>query len=294
MNTNEYFRAARNLVNPRLLVKIVVAILGVGSGGSLIADWFARLGIGVIILVERPGEVIQEHNITRHALGYSWLNKSKVEGVAARIIDINPLCEVRIAEADVVQDFGKVEDAVKDAGHLACCLDNEPGKHIANELSTNLGISTTFGAVFENGVGGEVFLHRPGDACYACFTRYAQRGVPIPEKKSKPVDYLTLDTLEPDVIPALGIDIAPIALAQARIALLEMTRVLSPERALHGNYLLLGNRAYEGLFPRMFHSEIHTIERNPDCLVCGRTTDSDGNISLEAARIRESLGIASS
>jgi len=41
-------------------------LVGAGSGGARVAQHLVQNGIGRIVLVDRPGEVLLEHNIVRH------------------------------------------------------------------------------------------------------------------------------------------------------------------------------------------------------------------------------------
>lgn len=292
MKQHTRFQAIERIVPLDYLASKCILVVGVGSGGSMVAEYLARLGFGWLILLERFGESIEEHNVIRHILGYPWLGRPKIEGVKARIREINPACQVEMIEADVVIDSARVARLISGCDHIACCVDNEPAKQSTNEIALILRISATFGGVYENGIGGEVFLYRPGGGCYACFSRQAQRGIPVPGEERPAVDYLSLETLEADVFPATGLDVSQIALIQARVALMTILEAVAPDQALPGNFVLFGNRPYEDIFPRVFHNEIRQIELRPECLVCGAPVEEGADIASEAARIRSALGVS--
>ena len=75
------------------LHKANTIILGVGGGGSCIAEIFARTGIGNITLVDFDKYEDSNKNRQIGALD-STLGISKVEIMSKRIIDINPNCNV--------------------------------------------------------------------------------------------------------------------------------------------------------------------------------------------------------
>ena len=78
-------------------------------------------------------------------------------------------------------------------------------------------------------------------------------------------------------------DIAQIALIQARVGLLTMLAKHDPAADFKGNYVLFGNRSVEGLFPRMLSSDIWEIPRDAGCLLCGaaRMSEADLDAAVE-------------
>ena len=74
-----------------------VAVFGVGGVGGHIAEALARTGVGHIDLFDR--DVVSLSNINRQVVAlHSTVGRPKVEVMAARIRDINPLCEVKAHE----------------------------------------------------------------------------------------------------------------------------------------------------------------------------------------------------
>lgn len=70
-----------------------VMIVGVGGVGSYAAEALARSAIGTIILVDY--DTVDITNINRQIIAlHSTINKTKVEVMKERIIDINPNCKV--------------------------------------------------------------------------------------------------------------------------------------------------------------------------------------------------------
>lgn len=74
-----------------------VCVVGIGGVGSWAAEALARTGVGSITLIDL--DMIAESNTNRqiHALGDEY-GKAKVDAMAARIRDINPLCTTRCIE----------------------------------------------------------------------------------------------------------------------------------------------------------------------------------------------------
>lgn len=96
-----------------------VAVVGVGGVGSWAAEALARSALGKITLIDL--DHVAESNINRqlHAAD-STLGKSKVDAMAARLLDINPACAVRtiddfVTPENVGELLGGDLDVVLDA-----------------------------------------------------------------------------------------------------------------------------------------------------------------------------------
>lgn len=84
-----------------------VAVFGVGGVGSFAVEALARSGVGHLVLIDKDD--IDETNINRqiHALS-STVDRSKVEVMRERILDINPAAQV-----DTIQKFFLPEESVE-------------------------------------------------------------------------------------------------------------------------------------------------------------------------------------
>ncbi|MBR5137063.1 MAG: tRNA threonylcarbamoyladenosine dehydratase [Clostridia bacterium] len=72
-----------------------VAVFGVGGVGGYVVEALARSGIGHIVLCD--SDSVEESNLNRQIVAlHSTLGKSKVEVAKARILDINPDCQVTV------------------------------------------------------------------------------------------------------------------------------------------------------------------------------------------------------
>lgn len=85
-----------------ILQQAHICVIGIGGVGSWAAESLARSGIGQITLIDHDD--IAESNINRqiHSLS-STLGQSKVEVMADRITQINPICKVNIID-DFITD----------------------------------------------------------------------------------------------------------------------------------------------------------------------------------------------
>lgn len=79
----------------RTLARSRVAVFGVGGVGGYAVEALARSGVGAIDLVD--DDAIGETNINRQvAATTSTIGECKTEAMAARVVDINPACTVRV------------------------------------------------------------------------------------------------------------------------------------------------------------------------------------------------------
>jgi len=170
---------------------------------------------------------------------------------------------------------------------LLACTDNQPSKHVINEVAVRLGIPVVGAGVYDGGIAGEVYATRPGAACYGCITAELQLKDSAPNKPLQ-IDYNNLDLDEIRSTSALNLDISQIALIHARVAL---NLLLSGEVELLGlppevNLIVFANRRVPGHFERPLHGDFFHIKNHPDCLVCGSPAQ---NVNAEAERILASL-----
>lgn len=80
-----------------------ICVVGIGGVGSWAAEALARSAVGRITLIDL--DMVAESNTNRQiqALGLEY-GKAKVEAMAARILAINPACEIHCIEDFVTQD----------------------------------------------------------------------------------------------------------------------------------------------------------------------------------------------
>ena len=94
-----------------------VAVFGVGGVGGYVVEALARAGVGAIDIIDN--DTVSESNINRQIIALSsTVGKKKVDVMKARVLDINPDCEVKAIDAfflpETPLDFS-VYDYVADA-----------------------------------------------------------------------------------------------------------------------------------------------------------------------------------
>lgn len=271
MNRREFYKRIPSNLDPEFLSQKRVVVAGVGSGGSRVAVELARLGVQ-LLLIDRPGECLEEHNVVRHVLGYASLNKRKLPELRRAIRNLNPCTRVRCQELDVFEDLRALaRELVRwHPDVVAVCTDNEQSKHSVDHLARSLGIPQVGAGVYDGGIGGEVYRVRPEEACYGCIAAKLQLQRYTPAEEIRP-DYNHLETQEIPSACALNLDIQQIASLQTRLVLDELLGADSGFTGLDPriNLCVFANRLVPGTFPRPFHAEFFQIDRHPECLDCG-------------------------
>ena len=290
MNEANYYKRVEQIFRPEQLRIKKVIVVGLGSGGSRVASDLGRLGVS-LTLVDLPGELLEEHNILRHVLGYDALGKPKTTELARYIRNLNPNTVTECVELDVTDNqtsFNRLIERVR-PDLLLACTDNQGSKHAINEAALRLGIPVVGAGVYDGGIAGEIFITHPGAACYGCIAAELQLTDSGP-KTALNVDYNNLDLAETRSTSALNLDIAQIALIHARVAL---NLLLSGEVDLLGippevNLIVFANRRVPGHFERPLHGDFFHIKSHPDCLVCGSPAQ---NVNAMAELILASLPV---
>lgn len=290
MNEAEYYKRVSQIFRPEQLRTKKVMIAGVGSGGSRVASDLGRLGVS-LTLVDLPGELLEEHNIVRHVLGHDSLGKPKTTELARYIRNLNHNTIIQCFDLDVTGNQADFEQLVEKLRPdlLLACTDNQASKHAINEAGVHLGIPAVGAGVYDGGIAGEVYIARPGAACYGCIAAELQLKDSGP-KQPLNIDYNNLDLGEIHSTSALNLDISQIALIHARVAL---NMLLLGEVDLLGlppevNLIVFANRRIPGHFERPLHGEFFHIKKHPDCLVCGLSAQ---DVNAEAERILASLPV---
>ena len=245
-----------------------VAVLGLGSGGGFAALSLAMSGVRRFVLVD--DDVLEAANLVRHVADDRYLGVAKAEAVADLIRHRNP-------NAEIVAVRGRVEDhrgLLAGVDLAVVGVDGEAAKYVINEVCLDEDVPAVYAGVYERGEGGDVCLIRPLDGpCYACWAGSLRDDAAVTQAGGEELDYGMIGaggTLEAQ--PGLWMHVVRVAAAQADMALNELLRGASAYRQLPGNTVILANVALEILNGDVSLPQTAlwaTVERDPDCLVCG-------------------------
>ncbi|MFN8372967.1 MAG: ThiF family adenylyltransferase [Anaerolineae bacterium] len=252
--------------NLKRLAQKRAAIIGLGSGGGIVAQALAMSGVGHFVLVD--DDTLEATNIPRHVADRRYLGQPKVEAVADLIHQRNP-------DAEVLTRVGRIEqnlDALDNADLVIVGVDGENAKYTINQICLQRKLKAIYAGVYERGEGGDVVVIRPYDGpCYACWAEHLREGM-----ATGPVEELDYGMIGPEgtmeAQPGLWLHVMSVAAVQADLALNELMHGMSVYKTMPGNTIIMANNAMEimdGVMSDPHTSIWITIERDPNCLVCG-------------------------
>jgi molybdopterin/thiamine biosynthesis adenylyltransferase len=245
-----------------------VAIIGLGTGGSLCADELARCAVDHFRLVDF--DRLEPPNIARHTCGLSGIGRFKTEAVADRIRDVNPACHIKRYEKDIVKDHAALEQVVKGSDLVLACTDNNRSRYAINEACLRLKVPAIYAGAYERAFGGFVMRVIPGKTpCYDCVIGSVQKSVGDAPYRQGPIAYSDIeDASQFKAEPGLSIDVHMIALIQAKMALLTLLRGTDSKLEDYPtDFLFWGNRR-EWIFPEPLYCKFAKTAFREDCPTC--------------------------
>ena len=276
------------LLETALLSERCICVVGLGTGGVHIAVELAKAGVGVFALIDE--DRLEIGNISRHHAGISCVGRRKVHAARDLLLETNPGVTVDVYpfSADT-EHHDELRTIVANSDIVICATDSRPSKLFVNALCVETGRPGIFGGAFRRAYGGQVLRVRPHESCcYHCFV-IAMPDTEADREVSSERDALTTAyTDRPMVVePGLALDVAPISIMAAKLALQELIRGETSslhilDRDLSASWYLWVNRAepgtqYASWPPLSEASDAMTVlrwygihlEKDPGCPTCG-------------------------
>jgi molybdopterin/thiamine biosynthesis adenylyltransferase len=155
-----------------------VAVIGLGSGGSAVADMLARGGIGKLTL--RDPDLFTRENAKRHVLkpANAGMRKANMMLAHVKLIDHTIELDYRAARFDGFQEKPDV---------IACCVDSLACESEVNAYSLEKNVPAVYGGVHGDAHTAEIITVIPGETpCYECYEREGSLPEPSQEKYTNP------------------------------------------------------------------------------------------------------------
>ena len=280
-----------------------VAVVGLGSGGSIIASELAKAGVGRFILIDR--DRLDVANVGRHVCDASDLGRRKTAAMADRIRARNPAVRIDTIDADILDDPDQTREWLEGVDAIVAATDNNPSRLLLNRIAVETGTPVVFGRAFVRASGGDVIRVRPQDPdcpCYSCLIGERVEEEEITSARSSAAPAYADRPVRAE--PGLSLDIAPIAHFCARLVLQELLRgtdsgLRSLEEDLPGSLFLWANRR-EGRFAQwpVMGASVRSLavqrwygvraRRNPACETCNPDAFLDAlmaSVDADAARL---------
>jgi sulfur-carrier protein adenylyltransferase/sulfurtransferase len=166
LSKDEYERYSRHIILPEVgldgqkkLKVASVLCIGTGGLGSPLLLYLAAAGIGRIGIVDF--DIVDRSNLQRQIIhGTSWVGKPKIQSAKARILEINPSCQVDLYETalssanalDILQPYDVVIDGT----------DNFPTRYLTNDACVLLNKPNVYGSIFRFEGQATVFNYQDG------------------------------------------------------------------------------------------------------------------------------------
>ncbi len=159
------------------LLRSTVAVVGLGGLGGYVVEALARMGVGVLILIE--GDAFVDHNLNRQMLATEDnLGASKVEAARARVARINSA--VRVVSHAIEATPENLSHLLETSDVVVDALDRLPTRLMLQEAAQKRGIPLVHGAI--GGMMGQVMTIFPEDeGLYALYGRgeVPERGIEV-------------------------------------------------------------------------------------------------------------------
>jgi molybdopterin/thiamine biosynthesis adenylyltransferase len=182
-----------------------IAVIGLGSGGSAVADMLAKAGVAELILIDP--DVLTEDNCKRHMLSLDDVGKNKALAMAEHLALVAPHCKVYVQENmfgerkrrinEVPWDFcspsaRRTEEEYnhfsKKPDIIVSCVDSLACESRINAYSLEHKIPTVYGCVRGAARAAEILYVIPGKTpCFDCYGRSGPVTEPGQEQYIDPI-----------------------------------------------------------------------------------------------------------
>ena len=282
-STNQAFSRNAPVLETDALAERSVLVVGLGSGGSTVADLLARSGVGHFVLWDH--DHLEVHNVSRHICTRRDLGRRKVDAVADHILSINPTAEVVPVHQDATE---AQDDMLATVEHVDCVVvgtDNNASRFAVNAAAIGASKPAYFGRAFTRACGGDViqFLPDRNMPCYACHVE--GRVVEEEVSSTRDAERVAYADKPATIEPGLAVDIQPVANMIARLVVLRLcvetaSSLVETANELDAPYYLWANRRQEDFaaWQPMERDYRHMailrwyaidVQKNPECMSCG-------------------------
>jgi len=270
------------------LVNKKVAIIGCGSGGSLISENIVKSGIGKLVLIDQ--EILEVENVVRHSCTLKDIGLKKTFALKKRLKSINPNIEIQTIENKIESFSEYIDSILKDSDLVINAIGGF--ESVINAYTFINKIPTIHCKVYPFGFGGEIIRVIPEvTPCYDCMYRYLNNELEdvttysdFPHNQT--IDYNTTIEGETIPMPSLAIDAGFIINIASKMAI---ELLLSKKKDLKSkpNIILWGNKK-EWIF-----SEDYSCLKVPtqnsksyhNCIVCNNKKAIQKEVNMDESAI---------
>ena len=259
LSPDELQRYSRHLTLPEFgregqekLKASSVLLVGAGGLGSPAATYLAAAGVGRIGLVDF--DTVEASNLQRQILyGTSDVGRPKLEVARERLTDLNPHVDIEVHDLRLTSE--NALDVIDDYDVVADGTDNFPTRYLVNDACVMTGTPNVYASIFRFEGQVSVFAIEDGP-CYRCL--YEE---PPP----------------PGLVPSCA-EGGVLGILPGLVGTLQATEVIKLLAGIGDS--LVGRLLMIDALPMDFRTL--TVQKNPDCPVCGDDPEVTELIDYEA------------
>jgi len=241
------------VIHHEALAKKTVTIVGIGSGGSVIAKYLAVTGIGRIILVDK--DLLELANVIRHEGTIEDIGKPKIK-ICKRVVEShNPFTIVETHQIDALEEKEKLTELIARSDLIMASSGNSKVNNVINKIVLEKMVPVVFGGIFERAKGGYVLPVLPRRTpCFNCLFSLTSQAYNVDKDAAE-----AYNTPEEELHAQQGLwmDISIPTLIAAKVALM----------ILQGNTEFLENYNFL-LYKNPFDIKKIRLKKREDCFVC--------------------------
>jgi len=203
-----------------------VGIIGLGSGGALIAQYLSKAGVRDFVFIDK--DIFQEHNIIRHICSLKDVGRYKTYAIRDFLLERIPDLRITTVEdyfnTDTKETEEKFWQILSDRDLLISTTGDHSINYKINRFAYTYGLNTVYAGTTDKIGSGLMIRVEPsnGDVCYNCI--YGKEKI-IPTTTADEVS-VTYDRKLEDIFsqPGLGIDIDNVTIFVVRFIMYTLLR----------------------------------------------------------------------
>ncbi len=162
----DYGSRNQGLIDSSVIQQKRVVIIGLGSGGSMIAMDLIRSGVTKMILIDY--DTVEISNLCRSGYELSDIGKKKVDALYEKLLKVNPCAEIERVNMDLLEmDPEKLSEIIESSHLIIDGTDTVKTKLLINGLA-HYNTPVLYPSVYDSGRGGEILFTTPNTPCFEC------------------------------------------------------------------------------------------------------------------------------
>ncbi len=294
---SDLYSRNKGILELNILEQKRVLIIGLGSFGSQIGIELAKAGVGTFSLMDF--DRVELHNLARHTATVNDLGRLKTDVIEQAIKGKNPYATVHKYPVNINDDVELLIREVAKADIVICATDNNRSRFNINRCVVSTRTPCIYGRAITRAEGGDVFIYRPGGACYCCLLGnnwFNAAMEEITNEQSARNDgriaaYTSAEDADAMVQVGLSADIEPMCNMMVKLALTELSRgaqsgITSLEKEYVYPYYMWANRRErnyanwgsfdnEDQMPTIMRWYGVDVPRDEHCAQCGEKVTLD-------------------